>query len=171
VFDARYFNYVCVIFCTVSKDATTVSYGRLQFKRTNITAVKLIDQSSPTVASIMEDIKFVQQRINLNTRAFKAENITVIYLYIHLSLLLTTYIVNGNVYEISRCSKVHALLMFDAVNVYAKALRGIGGTKSIKAEPNSCANRSTTGWSSGFRLVNYMRVVSRLKIIGRVRFI
>lgn len=59
-----------------------------------------------------------------------------------------------------RVVQVHALLMFDAVNVYAKALRGIGGSKSIKAEPNSCANRSTTGWSSGFRLINYMRIVS-----------
>jgi len=50
--------------------------------------------------------------------------------------------------------------MFDAVNVYAKALRGIGGTKVIKAESNSCANRSSTGWSSGFSLINFMRVVS-----------
>jgi len=50
--------------------------------------------------------------------------------------------------------------MFDAVNVYARALRGIGGTKAIKAEPNSCANRSITGWSSGFSLINFMRVVS-----------
>lgn len=50
--------------------------------------------------------------------------------------------------------------MFDAVTVYAKALRGIGGTKAIKAEPNSCANRTSTGWSHGFSLINFMRVVS-----------
>lgn len=62
----------------VCKDATTINYGKLQYKRTNITAVKLIDQSSPTVASIMEDIEFVQQRINSNTKAFKADNVTVI---------------------------------------------------------------------------------------------
>jgi hypothetical protein len=55
---------------------------------------------------------------------------------------------------------VDALLMFDAVNVYAKALRGIGGTKTIKAEPNSCSNRSSASWSYGYGLINYMRVVS-----------
>jgi len=60
----------------------------------------------------------------------------------------------------SKYNQVNALLMFDAVNVYAKALRGIGGTKAVKAEPNSCANRSSTGWSSGFSLINFMRVVS-----------
>lgn len=50
--------------------------------------------------------------------------------------------------------------MFDAVTVYAKALRGIGGTNAVKAEPNTCANRSSTGWSHGFSLINFMRVVS-----------
>lgn len=49
--------------------------------------------------------------------------------------------------------------MFDAVSVYARALRGIGGTKAVKAEPNSCANISSTGWSSGFGLINFMKVV------------
>lgn len=58
------------------------------------------------------------------------------------------------------CFQVNALLMFDAVTVYAKALRGIGGTKAIMAEPNDCANRSATGWSRGFSLINFMRVVS-----------
>lgn len=50
--------------------------------------------------------------------------------------------------------------MFDAVNVYAQALRGIGGSKAIKAEPNSCTNRSSTGWTSGFGLINFMKIVS-----------
>lgn len=73
----------------VCKDATTINYGKLQYKRTNITAVKLIDQSSPTVASIMEDIEFVQQRINSNTKAFKADNVTVIYIrfYCHVECI------------------------------------------------------------------------------------
>jgi len=55
--------------------------------------------------------------------------------------------------------------MFDAVTVYAKALRGIGGTMAIKAEPNSCANRSRAGWSDGFGLINFMKVVSLVIII------
>lgn len=54
--------------------------------------------------------------------------------------------------------------MFDAVKVYAEALRGIGGTKSIKAEPNSCTNRSSTGWSNGFGFINFMKVVGHLLI-------
>lgn len=70
--------------------------------------------------------------------------------FFYLILYLTT----------SKHNQVNALLMFDAVNVYAKALRGIGGTKVIKTESNSCANRSSTGWSSGFGLINFMRVVS-----------
>lgn len=52
--------------------------------------------------------------------------------------------------------------MFDAVNAYAQALRGIGGSKKIKVESNSCTNRSNTGWSSGFGLINFMKIVSNL---------
>jgi len=68
----------------------------------------------------------------------------------------------------SEHNQVNALLMFDAVNVYAKALRGIGGTKAIKAEPNSCTNLSSTGWSSGFALINFMRVVSHYYLYNHV---
>lgn len=63
------------------QDAHTIDYGHLQFKRTNITAVKLIDPSSPTVTSIMADLEFVQQRMNLNMQVFRAETITVITIF------------------------------------------------------------------------------------------
>lgn len=63
------------------KDAHTINYGHLQFKRTNITTVKLIDPTSPKVTSIMADLKFVQQRMNLNMEVFQAETITVISCY------------------------------------------------------------------------------------------
>jgi hypothetical protein len=65
----------------VCKDAHTINYGHLQFKRTNITAVKLIDPSSPTVTNIMADLEFVQQRMNLDMEVFRADTITVISIY------------------------------------------------------------------------------------------
>lgn len=55
--------------------------------------------------------------------------------------------------------QVNALLMFDAVNMYAQALHGVGGTKTIKTQSNSCTNRSSTSWSEGFKLINFIRVV------------
>lgn len=76
------FIYYTLFVCGVYKDAHTINYGHLQFKRTNITAVKLIDPSSPTVTSLMEDLEFVQQRLNLNMEVFHADTITVIILYI-----------------------------------------------------------------------------------------
>lgn len=66
------------MFHDVYKDAHTINYGHFQFKRTNITAVKLINPLSPTVASIMADLEFVQQRMHLNMKVFRADTITVI---------------------------------------------------------------------------------------------
>lgn len=85
----------------------------------------------------------------------------IIYLT-SIDLYLITVITDSQLYRF----QVNALLMFDAVTVYAKALRGIGGTKAIMAEPNNCANRSATGWSHGFRLINFMRVVSLQYTLG-----
>lgn len=63
------------------KDAHTVNYSHLQFKRTNITTVRLIDPTSPKVTSIIADLKFVQQRMDLEMEVFQAETITVIISY------------------------------------------------------------------------------------------
>lgn len=60
------------------KDAHTINYNHLQFKRTNITTVKLIDPSSTTVISMMKDLEFVQQRMDLEMKIFRTDSITVI---------------------------------------------------------------------------------------------
>lgn len=147
-------DYVIYTFRMMFKDAHTINYGHFQFKRTNITAVRLIDPSSATVTSMMKDLQFVQERMHLNMEAFRADTITVI------KIIYTIYLVRSKLNELVKHFQVNALLMFDAVNMYAQTLRGLGGTKIIHAEPNSCANRSISGWSSGFGLINFMRVVS-----------
>lgn len=75
--------YVILYYLYIFKDAHTINYGHMQFKRTNITTVKLIDPTSLEVTSIMTDLKFVQQRMDLNMEVFQAENITVITCYTH----------------------------------------------------------------------------------------
>lgn len=54
---------------------------------------------------------------------------------------------------------VNAILIYDAVNVYAKALEGLGKTKVV-AEPLQCMNSPFISWSNGFKLIHFMRVVS-----------
>ncbi|XP_050427758.1 glutamate receptor ionotropic, kainate 2-like [Adelges cooleyi] len=128
-------------FIITSLDAHTIDYSNVHFKRTNITAVRLIDPTTTTVASAMSDISFVRQRMNLDMEEFRVDTTTV-----------------------------NALLLYDAVNVYAKALHGLGGTNAIKAEPNSCLDRNMTGWSSGYGLINFMRVVETEGLTGIMRF-
>lgn len=59
------------------KDAHTIDYGHIQFKRTNITAVRLIDPTSATVDSIITDLEFVKERMDLVMEPFRADTITV----------------------------------------------------------------------------------------------
>lgn len=53
---------------------------------------------------------------------------------------------------------VNAILMYDAVNVYAKALEGLGKTNVI-AKSLQCMISPFVPWSNGFKLINFMRVV------------
>lgn len=54
---------------------------------------------------------------------------------------------------------VKAILIYDAVNVFAKALQGLSAN-NITAERLQCTNSPFTSWSHGFKLINFMRVVS-----------
>lgn len=102
----------------------------MQNIRTNITTVRLIDPANPLVENIVRDLNFVQQRMNLNIAPLQAYKLTV-----------------------------NAILIYDAVNVYAKALEGLGKTKVV-AESLQCMNSPFISWSNGFKLINFMRVVS-----------
>lgn len=54
---------------------------------------------------------------------------------------------------------VKAILIYDAVNVFAKALQGLS-VNNITAEHLQCTNSPFISWSHGFKLINFMRVVS-----------
>lgn len=103
----------------------------VQNLRTNITTVRLINPSNPLVENIVKDLNFIQQRMNLNMAPLQANKLTV-----------------------------NAMLIYDAVNVYARALKSIGTINKIVAEPLQCMNSPFTSWTNGFKLINFMRVVS-----------
>lgn len=100
--------------------------------RANITTVRLIDPKSPVVENIVKDLNFVQQRMNLNMAPLKSEKMTV-----------------------------GAILIYDAINVFANALKGLGMVNKINTEPLQCMKLPFTSWSNGFKLINFMRVVSK----------
>lgn len=119
------------------QDAHTVDFSSIvQNLRTNITTVRLIDPLSPFVENIVRDLNFVQQRMNLNMEPLKANKLTV-----------------------------NAILIYDALNVFAKALKGLGMTNKIITEPLQCMNSPFIPWSNGFKLINFMRVVSIISIL------
>lgn len=89
-----------------------------------------MDSASPIVENTIKDLNFVQQRMNLNMEPLRADKLTV-----------------------------NAILLYDAVNVYAKALESLGTAKKITAQPLQCMNSPFTSWSNGFRLINFLRVV------------
>lgn len=108
----------------------------MQNLRTNITTVRLIDPTNTYAGNIVKDLNFVQQRMNLNMAPLQVDQLTV-----------------------------DAILMYDAVNVYANALKGLYMTSKIIAEPLQCMNSPFVSWSHGFKLINFMRVVSTILII------
>lgn len=65
------------------KDAHTINYGRFQFKRTNITAVRLIDPTSAIVNATIHDLNFVIQRMKMNVDVFQAETMTVMKIILY----------------------------------------------------------------------------------------
>lgn len=116
------------------KDAHTVDLsGIVENLRANITTVRLIDPKNPQVENIIKDLNFVQQRMNLNMSPLKAEKMTV-----------------------------SAILIYDAVNVFANALKGLGLVNKITSEPLQCMKLPFASWSNGFKLINFMRVVSKI---------
>jgi len=96
----------------------------------------LIDPLNPFVENIVRDLNFVQQRMNLNMEPLKADKLTV-----------------------------NAILIYDAVNVFAKALKGLSMTNEIVTEPLKCMNSPFIPWSNGFKLINFMRVVCIISLI------
>ncbi|XP_022163767.1 glutamate receptor ionotropic, kainate 2-like [Myzus persicae] len=129
-------------FIITSLDAHTVDFsGIVQNLRTNITTVRLIDPLSPFVENIVRDLNFVQQRMNVNMEPLKADKLTV-----------------------------NSILIYDAVNVFAKALKGLGMINKIITEPLQCKNSPFIPWSNGFKLINFMRVIETEGLTGLLRF-
>lgn len=62
---------------------------------------------------------------------------------------------------------VNSILIYDAVNTYARALRGLSTTNKIVAQSLQCMDSPFTTWSDGFKLINYMRVVSIILVTFR----
>lgn len=108
--------------------------------RTNITTVRLIDPTNPVVENIVKDLNFVQQRMNLNMKPLQVDKLTI-----------------------------NSILLYDAVNVFARTLKGLGTSGKISTEPLQCMNAPFTSWSNGFKVINFMRVVSILFQLSLLR--
>ncbi|VVC31583.1 Ionotropic glutamate receptor, L-glutamate and glycine-binding domain,Receptor, ligand binding [Cinara cedri] len=129
-------------FIITSLDAHTVDFsGIVHDLRTNITTVRLIDPSNPLVENIVKDLNFVQQRMNMNIEPLKADKLTI-----------------------------NSILIYDAIHVFAQALKGLGMTKKIVTESLQCLNSPFTSWSNGFKLINFMRVIETDGLSGILRF-
>lgn len=59
---------------------------------------------------------------------------------------------------------VNSVLIYDAIHVFVQALKGLGMTKKIVTESLQCMNSPFTPWSNGFKLINFMRIVSTVSI-------
>lgn len=103
----------------------------MQDLRTNVTTVRLIDPTSPMVENIVKDLNFVQQRMNVNMAPLQANKVTV-----------------------------DSILIYDAINVFARTLQGLGTSNKVAAENLQCMNSPFASWSKGFKVMNFMRVVS-----------
>lgn len=80
---------------------------------------------------MIRDINFVQQRMKLESVPLRADKLTL-----------------------------NAILMYDAIHVFAKALHSLGGNKKLVTEYLKCMGSPFTSWSNGYKLINFMRVVS-----------
>lgn len=123
-------------FFLTSLDAHTLDFGEFKYGGTNITALRLIDPQRHMVQAAVHDLIYAEEKRGRR-------------------LLLTPDTV-----------KTESALIFDAVNLYAKALHGINQELNIK--PLSCY--VPVKWEYGYSLVELMKKINMEGMSGKIKF-
>ncbi|XP_073988412.1 glutamate receptor ionotropic, kainate 2-like isoform X2 [Rhodnius prolixus] len=123
-------------FFLTSLDAHTLDFGEFKYGKTNITALRLIDPQRHMVQAAVHDLTFAEEKRKR-------------------PLLLTPDTV-----------KTESALIFDAVNLFAKALHGINQDLSVKSL--SCYELDK--WEYGYSLVEHMKLIEMEGMSGKIKF-
>ncbi|KAK8388628.1 hypothetical protein O3P69_020541 [Scylla paramamosain] len=129
-----------------SLDLHTVELEDFRHGGTNITCLRLVDPENPLVQRVMQDWTFGELRhgraVDTLTSSQQKRNTTLL--------------------------KTEVALMYDAVQLFAKALDDLDRSRHIDVTPLECDGDST--WVHGNSLVNYMKWVQVNGLTGLIKF-
>ncbi|XP_045593286.1 glutamate receptor ionotropic, kainate 2 isoform X4 [Procambarus clarkii] len=129
-----------------SLDLHTVDLEDFRHGGTNITALRIVDPENPLVQRVIQDWVFGELRYGRNVEAtastLKNSNMTLL--------------------------KTEVALMYDAVQLFAKALDDLDRSRHIDVTPLECDGDIT--WIHGNSLINYMKWVQVNGLTGLIKF-
>ncbi|GLV43978.1 Kainate-type ionotropic glutamate receptor subunit 1D [Carabus blaptoides fortunei] len=111
-----------------SLDAHTVPYGSLFDTRPNITAIRLVDPTSPEVKKAVSDWISLEQMQNGKRLQITPDSI-----------------------------RLKTALLYDAVHLFAATVKGLHADSPITAHRCNCENY-TTKWEDGLRIAEFMKI-------------
>ncbi|XP_069951466.1 glutamate receptor ionotropic, kainate 2-like [Cherax quadricarinatus] len=129
-----------------SLDLHTVNLDDFRHSGTNVTALRIVDPENPLVQRVIEDWVFGELRygrtIEFSTSTLQKSNMTFL--------------------------KTEVALMYDAVQLFAKALDDLDRSHHIKVTPLDCDADIT--WMHGNSLINYIKWVQVNGLTGIIKF-
>ncbi|XP_064105620.1 LOW QUALITY PROTEIN: glutamate receptor ionotropic, kainate 2-like [Macrobrachium nipponense] len=129
-----------------SLDLHTVEVEDFRHGGTNITSMRIVDPENPLVQRVIHDWLFGQLRYGKSVEASAAE------------------LKNSNMTFL----KTEVALMYDAVQLFAKALDDLDRSRHIDITPLDCDGDAT--WVHGNSLINYMKWVQVNGLTGLIKF-
>ncbi|XP_042864659.1 glutamate receptor ionotropic, kainate 2-like isoform X4 [Penaeus japonicus] len=129
-----------------SLDLHTVDLEDFRHGDTNITALTIVDPENPLVQQVIQDWVFGELRHGRNVE--NPENT----------------LKNSNMTQ----PKTEVALMYDAVQLFAKALDDLDRSRHIDITPLECDGDAT--WVHGNSLINYMKWVQVNGLTGLIKF-
>nr|CAD7601759.1 unnamed protein product [Timema genevievae] len=121
-----------------SLDAHTLDFSEFEHLQTNVTFLRLIDPNSPEVVNAVNDWVHGEREYG---RVLNIRPETV---------------------------RVEAALMYDAVNLFAKAITQLDNNNLIEVTPLNCESGNI--WPYGFALKNYMKHIKFKGMTGEISF-
>ncbi|XP_064079193.1 glutamate receptor ionotropic, kainate 2-like isoform X3 [Macrobrachium nipponense] len=135
-----------------SLDLHTVELEDFRHGGTNITALRIVDPENPLVQRVIKDWIFGQLRYGRNAEEQPVTPTAV------------PAIQGGNMTFL----KTEVALMYDAVQLFAKALDDLDRSRHIDVTPLDCDGDTT--WVHGNSLINYMKWVQVNGLTGLIKF-
>ncbi|XP_050700937.1 glutamate receptor ionotropic, kainate 2-like isoform X2 [Eriocheir sinensis] len=129
-----------------SLDLHTVELEDFRHGGTNLTCLRLVDPENPLVQRVIQDWVFGELRygrtVEAPTKSLQPSNMTFL--------------------------KTEVALMYDAVQLFAKALDDLDRSRHIDVTPLECDGDAT--WVHGNSLINYMKWVQVNGLTGLIKF-